>query len=122
MGDFRQLKVWQRAHALTLEVYRVTRGFPPEERYELSSQLRRAAASVESNICEGSGRRTEGEFRQFLSVARGSIREVEGQLLIARDLGYLTLEQWAPMAKESQRISRMLTKLILTLLPRRPTI
>lgn len=112
MGDYKQLEVWQLAHVLTLSVYRVTRGFPKDELYGLGSQLRRAAASVESNIAEGCGRRGDPENRRFLRYARGSVTEVECQLLLARDLGYLDRETWGKLDDEAQRVSRMLIGLM----------
>ncbi len=90
--SYRDLVVWQKAIALVTDVYRCTRTFPKEEIYGLSAQLRRAAVSVPSNIAEGQGRVSTGEFRQFLGHARGSLLEVETQLEIARNLEYLSLQ------------------------------
>ncbi len=89
MKDFKSLKVWHKAHQLTLLVYALTRTFPREEMYGLTSQIRRAAASIPANIAEGSGRRSDGELRRFLQIARGSASELEYHLLLARDLGFL---------------------------------
>ena len=86
--DFRQLIVWQKAMTLVTDIYRATQSFPGDERFGLTSQLRRAAVSIPSNIAEGQGRLTLGEFRQFLGYAKGSLCEVETQLLIAQNLGY----------------------------------
>lgn len=86
--SFRDLIVWQKSVALAVSIYRMTALFPKEEMYGLSSQLRRAAVSVASNISEGQGRSTTGEFRQFLGMARGSNCEVQTQLVIAGELGY----------------------------------
>jgi four helix bundle protein len=83
---FQNLTVWQRAMEMTLCIYDLTRSFPNEEIYGLSSQLRRAAVSVASNIAEGRGRLTDGEFRQFLGISQGSAYEVQTQLLVARQL------------------------------------
>ena len=88
--DFRQLIVWQKAMTLVTDIYRATQTFPGDERFGLTSQLRRAAVSIPSNIAEGQGRLTLGEFRQFLGHAKGSLCEVETQLLIAQNLGYLS--------------------------------
>jgi four helix bundle protein len=74
--DFKQLKVWQKAHEMTLETYRVTAAFPKEEMYGLTSQIRRAAASIGANIAEGCGRRSDGEMCRFLQIARGSASEI----------------------------------------------
>ena len=85
---FRDLQVWQRAIQLTLITYRPTQGFPREEIYGLSSQIRRSAVSMPSNIAEGQGRLSIGEFRQFLGIARGSNYELQTQLVFARSLGF----------------------------------
>jgi four helix bundle protein len=86
--SFRDLLVWQKAMQLTVAIYRLTQGFPREEIYGLTSQIRRAAVSVPSNIAEGQGRLNSAEFRQFLGVARGSVCEVQTQLEIARALQF----------------------------------
>lgn len=91
MGQhYRDLVVWQKAIALVTDIYRATQSFPKEELYGLTSQIRRSAVSIPSNIAEGQGRLTRGEFRQFLGIARGSYAELETQLLIANNLGYLS--------------------------------
>jgi four helix bundle protein len=87
--SYRELRVWKTAVELTLEVYRVTESFPPSEQFGLKSQLRRAAVSIASNIAEGHGRSTRGEYRNFLSTARGSAIEVEVQLFLAEQIGYV---------------------------------
>jgi four helix bundle protein len=92
MGDYRQLSVWKRAHGLALRIYHATRRFPDTERYGLIAQLRRAAISVVSNMAEGSGRQSDRELARFLRIARGSVCELECQLLLARDLGFLKSE------------------------------
>ena len=89
MEDFKELRVWAKAHELTLVIYQKTRGFPKEEMYGLTSQLRRAAVSVGANIAEGCGRRSDGEMKRFLQIARGSANEVEYHLLLAKDLRFL---------------------------------
>ena len=86
--SFRDLLVWQRAMQLTVAIYRTTRGFPREELYGLTSQIRRSAVSVPSNIAEGHGRLNSGEYRQFLGIARGSNFELQTQLEIARALDF----------------------------------
>ena len=120
MGDFKQLTVWKRAYQLALDTYRVTGGFPPAERFGLVSQLRRAMVSVASNIAEGCGRQGDAELARFLRYARGSITEVECQLLVARDLGFVPQETWLRMNAEAQEISRMLNGLIVSLRRNRP--
>jgi four helix bundle protein len=86
--SFRDLIVWQRSMQLTVAIYRLTQNFPREEIYGLTSQIRRSAVSVPSNIAEGQGRRSTGEFKQFLGIARGSNAELQTQLEIARSLGF----------------------------------
>src|SRR5215472_6661494 len=90
MKDFRRLKVWERSHRLTLQVYVHTRSFPKDELYGLTAQIRRAAASIGANIAEGCGRRGDAELGRFLQIAMGSACELEYHLLLARDLGILT--------------------------------
>src|SRR4051812_41600661 len=89
MGDFKKLRVWQRAHALTLSVYQCTRVFPDGERYGLTSQLRRAAASISANIAEGCGRGTDNELARYLRISLGSATELEYHLLLAKDIGLI---------------------------------
>jgi four helix bundle protein len=89
MQDFRNLKVWQKAHALTLDVYRYTRNFPAEEKFGLSNQLRRSSASIAANLAEGCARGGDIEFARFVRIAAGSASETDYHLLLARDLQYL---------------------------------
>lgn len=112
MGDFRELTSWKRAHQLALDIYRVTLSFPHHEQYGLTAQLRRAAVSTISNIAEGAGRGSDREMGRFLSIARGSVRELECQLLLSRDLGYMDAKQWTALDACSQEVSRMLNALI----------
>ena len=113
MKDFRDLKVWEKAHAITLEIYRVTNSFPRDERYGLTSQIRRCSASFAANIAEGCGRRGNGEFHRFLQVASGSASELDYHLLLARDLCFLGNDQYGSLAKQLGELRRMLTALIL---------
>jgi four helix bundle protein len=112
MGDFRNLRVWQRAHQLTLDLYGDTRTFPKEERYRLTSQLRRAAVSIPANIAEGCGRNGDAELARFLTIARGSASELDYFLLLAHDLGYLKSSRYEQLAEEVHGISRMLTNFV----------
>ena len=112
MGNYRQLSVWKRAHEFVLGVYRSTGTFPDCERYGLTAQLRRAAVSVVSNIAEGSGRQGDREHTRFLKIARGSVCEIECQLLLSRDLGYLDAVAWKLLDDDCQEISRMLHGLV----------
>jgi len=99
MRDFRQLKVWEKAHHFTLQVYKITKHFPSDERFGLTSQLRRAAVSVSTNIAEGCGRNSEPELARYMSIAAGSASEVEYQLLLARDLKYIQNEMYGEMSQ-----------------------
>ncbi len=112
MQDFRKLRVWQAAHALTLAVYGATKGFPKEERYELTSQVRRAAVSVPSNIAEGCGRGSRRDAAQFFQIAMGSACELEYQLLLARDLGFLTEPDYTKLESAVRNVKRMLAGLL----------
>ena len=112
MKDFRDLKVWQRAHSITLAIYRCTRDFPCEETYGMTSQLRRCSASVAANIAEGCGRSGNPEFGRFLTVAMGSASELEYFLLLARDLHYLAPENYTRIANEVVEMRRMLNGLL----------
>ncbi len=106
--DFHNVKAWQRAHALTLQVYRTTSGFPGDERFGLVSQMRRACASIPTNIAEGCGRSTINELARFIDIATGSASEVEYQLLLSKDLGYLPESQHKILTTEVIEIRRML--------------
>lgn len=117
-NGYKDLLVWQKAMQLTTEIYAATKRFPHDEQYGLVSQLRRAAVSVTSNIAEGSGRYSEGEFLQFLSQARGSALEVETQLLIARELHYLDAGSARNLLRSVDEISRMLSGLRSSIHPR----
>ena len=109
--SYRDLRVWNTAISLVLEVYRITESFPNAERFGLTSQLRRAAISVPSNIAEGNARSTRGEYKNFLSIARGSVVEVEVQLTLAERLGYVESPVLADALDHCDAVSRMLTNL-----------
>lgn len=111
MKGHRDLMAWQMSKALVLDVYRVSKAFPREEVYGLTSQLRRAAVSVPSNIAEGHGRSSRREFHCFLGHARGSLLEVETQLEIARDLGYLESNDAEELLRKTKEIGRVLNGL-----------
>jgi four helix bundle protein len=108
MQDFRKLQVWQKSHALTLNIYKLTHGFPADERFGLTSQLRRAAVSVQSNLAEGSSRGSDLDFGRFVQMSIGSASEVECQLLIARDLGFLPEPEHLLVERDVQQLKRML--------------
>lgn len=112
MRDFKELLVWQKAHRLTLELYRATTNLPDEERYGLKSQIRRCSASVGANIAEGCGRRGNGQLHQFLQIATGSVSELEYHLLLCRDLGYLTVDTHKKLEISVIELRKMLASLI----------
>ena len=115
LKNYKELKVWQKSYQLCLEVYKVTREFPKEERYGLISQIRRSAVSVPSNTAEGYGRKTTPEYIQFLYVAYGSNCELETQILLSGDLGYIKAEESKKLQKDIGEIERMLKALIKSL-------
>jgi four helix bundle protein len=110
--DFRSLKAWGKAYGLTLKVYNATKTFPRDEAFGLTSQLRRACASIPANIAEGCGRNGEVELARFLSIAAGSASEVEYHLLLAHDLNYLNQAEYAQLDAEVNELKRMLTAFI----------
>jgi len=115
MKDFRQLKVWEKSHQLALAIYKATKGFPKEELYGLTSQIRRASMSIPTNIAEGCGRNTDKEFARFLQIAMGSASETEYQLLLSYDLEILTKAQYDKLNTDVTEIKRMLASLLKTL-------
>jgi four helix bundle protein len=116
--SFRDLTVWQRAVSLTVQVYKLTTAFPDSERFGLSNQLRRASVSVASDIAEGYGRATKGEYVQFLGHARGSASEVETQLVITRALGFGSKEALSKAEEMCNEVGRMLRAIMKTLQPK----
>jgi len=109
MQRFTELKVWQRSHALALDVYRTSAGFPADERFGLTQQLRRAAVSIVANIAEGSKRQTGADYARLLNIAEGSVAEAEALLRLARDL--LFAGAFEPLIDECEQISRMINTL-----------
>ena len=106
--NYQELIVWQKAMSLVEAVYRLSKGFPREELYGLTNQVRRAAVSIPSNIAEGQARQSTAEFKNFLSIAQGSRAEVETQLMIAVRLGYLTQQEAEPSLQLAEEIKRMI--------------
>jgi len=109
--NYRDLVVWQKAHNLTLEVYRGTKLFPSEERFGLTSQLRRASSSIAANLAEGCGRRSDGEMARFIQIAMGSGAELSYHLLLAKDLELLQQAQFERLASQADEVMRMLSAL-----------
>src|SRR5437763_1932346 len=116
-SSFSDLRVWQEARILAKDVYRTTSRFPRHEVYGLTQQMRRAAVSVPSNIAEGKGHRTDREFSSFLFHARGSLLELETQIMIAQDLEYLTKEESKALLDSAEKVGRSLAGLINSLRP-----
>ncbi|MDR3723024.1 MAG: four helix bundle protein [Terracidiphilus sp.] len=114
-GSFQELVVWKKSIELALSVYRLTAQFPDVERFGLTNQMRRAAVSISSNIAEGAGRATKGEFIQFLGIARGSNFELESQCVIARGLGFGKQQDQQEAEKLSNDVGRLLSLLIKSL-------
>lgn len=112
MQDFFRLKVWQKAHQLVLDVYKVARCLPREEMYGLTSQLRRSCVSVAANIAEGCGRRGDPDFARFLQIAMGSAKETQYCLLLARDLGFVCGDDHDRLSKGAIDVQRMLSSLL----------
>jgi len=111
MRDYHRLKVWARAHSLALGVYEATRGFPGHEAYGLTNQLRRASVSIPSNLAEGCGRDGSKELLRYVRIAQGSASEVEYQILLARDLGYLDEARYNVLRCLSTEVLMMLNGL-----------
>ena len=111
---YKELIVWQKSMDLVESVYSLTKSLPSDERYALTDQIRRAVVSIPSNIAEGHGRQTDKEYKQYLSIAKGSVSEVETQLMICVRLNYLTEQQTESVLVLCDEIRRMLTKIITT--------
>jgi four helix bundle protein len=114
MQDFRTIKAWQKSHQVVLDVYHVTANYPNAEMYGLTSQTRRAAVSVTSNIAEGCGRGSDADFARHLQIAIGSAFEVDSLLLTARDLGFLSTESYEPLNEKVQEAKRILNAFLQT--------
>ena len=112
MRQFRKLQVWQKSHTLTLLVYQLTKTFPMEERYGLTSQLRRSAASIPSNIAEGCGRKSNKEFLRFLEIALSSGYELEYQVLLAHELQYIKQSNYQHISTKTVEVNKMLNRFI----------
>ena len=112
MKDFHELKVWQKAHHLTLTVYQITTKFPREELYGLTSQLRRCSASIPANLAEGYGRNGDAEFARFCSIAMGSASELEYHLLLAKDLRLIQTKDHVELSQRTTELKRMLAALL----------
>jgi len=112
MRDYRQYQLWQQSHELVRSVYHATERFPKNELYSLTSQVRRAACSIPMNVAEGCGKSTDVDFARFLDISAGSASELDYQLLLSRDLGFLDDHAYGQLSTELSEIRRMLTVLI----------
>jgi four helix bundle protein len=115
MKDYRKLKVWQKAHELTLAVYRISINFPRAELYGLTSQLRRSCSSISANLAEGCGRNGDAELARFCSIAMGSASELDYHLLLAKDLKLIESKEYQKLADQTSEVKRMLTGFFQTL-------
>ena len=117
IASYRGLDVWQLAMDIVIEIYRLTRAFPAEEKFGLTAQLRRATVSIPSNIAEGHSRLGAAEFRRFVSIARGSVAEVETQIAVAVALGFIGADEIKSLSTQLDRLSKMLFGLYRRLAP-----
>jgi len=115
MSDYKKLKVWETAHKFTIDIYKITKGFPEDEKYGLISQIRRSVSSIPTNIVEGCGQLDNGNLIRFLGIAKGSAFEVEYQLLLSKDLNYVNKKEYDELNEKIQKIISMLTNLIKSL-------
>jgi len=111
MRNYKDLMVWEKAHKLTLAIYRMTNAFPKEERFGLTSQVRRASSSIPANLAEGCGRRSDGEMGRFVQIAMGSGAELSYHLLLCRDLGILSTAEFSHLSADLEEVMRMLSAL-----------
>ncbi len=112
MGDYKKLAVWEKAHRLTLDIYRITASFPNSEQYGLTGQIRRSCSSIPANIAEGSGRGGDTELARFLRIATGSASELEYHILLAHDLGFIDKDNYEQINLQVTEVLRMLKGLI----------
>jgi four helix bundle protein len=112
MKDFRDLRVWEKTHELTLDIYRTTATFPRSELYGLVSQIRRCSASIGANIAEGCGRRGNNECQRYLQIASGSASELDYHLLLSKDLGFLRDGEYRELVRNLTGVRKMLTSLL----------
>lgn len=115
MRDFHNLQIWKRSHELTKHIYFATKSFPKEELFGLTSQIRRAVSSIPTNIAEGCGRGSNADFARFLQISVGSASEVEYQLLLTHELGYMNIDNYQEFSQEVVEIRKMIIKLMKSL-------
>lgn len=112
MRKFQDLQIWHRSHALTLEIYRATKSFPKEEIYGLTSQMRPSSSSIPTNIAEGCGRNSNADFARFLTISMGSASELEYQLILSRDLDYISLADFDHLFDDLTEIRKMINNFL----------
>lgn len=112
MRDFRQLRIWELSHNLTLKIYRITKGFPKEELFSLTSQMRRSRSSIPNNIAEGCGRGSNNDYARFLQIAVGSSYELDYQILLAKDLEYIDNKTHAELSNEISSLQKQIVALL----------
>jgi four helix bundle protein len=112
MKDFKNLKVWEKSHMLTLEIYNITSSFPNSEQFGIVSQMRRSVSSIPANIAEGCCRDGDKEFVRFLQISVGSASEIKYFILLSKDLGYLKVEEYGVLTQKIDEILKMLTQLV----------
>lgn len=112
MQNYKDLRVWSKSHELTLNIYQVTKNFPKDELYSLTNQIRRASSSIPANIAEGCGKSTSNDFAKYLNISLGSANETEYFILLSKDLGYLSVENYESLNKLVNEVKAMLILLI----------
>ena len=115
MHKFKELEIWKKSKSLCTDIYLATRLFPNEERFGITNQLRRASVSVASNIAEGSSRKSNKDFSRFLEIAMGSLYEIETQLLISTELGFITTDSAFPLINRIEALTKMIYRFQITL-------
>jgi four helix bundle protein len=113
MKDYRKFTVWQKSHQLTLDVYKAVRNFPKEELFGLTSQMKRSASSIPTNIAEGCGRNTDKDFARFLIISFGSSNELEYQIILSIDLNFISLQDGQILLLQVEEVKKMLNALII---------
>ena len=115
MKDYKKYLVWQKSHQLTLDVYKLSAKYPREETFNLVSQIKRSSSSIPTNIAEGCGRKSDKDFSRFLYISFGSANELEYQMLLSKDLDFISAEEYKKIQLQTEEIKKMLNALIKTL-------
>jgi len=115
MKDYKKYLVWQKSHQLTLDVYKLSEKYPKEETFNLVSQIKRSSSSIPTNIAEGCGRKSDKDFSRFLYISFGSANELEYQMLLSKDLNFISAEDYEKLQLQTEEIKKMLSALIKTL-------